>query len=63
MATYAILDGSGNVTNVIDWDGVTAWKPPMGHTVQINDGTAQIGGTWNGTNFIPPIDTTQQQGV
>ena len=34
MARYAVVDESGVVQNVIEWDGVAQWKPPEGCTVK-----------------------------
>lgn len=51
---YAIVDGSGNITNVIEWDGVSQYVPPAGTTIHKSDGTAARGGTYDGEEFSPP---------
>ncbi len=54
---YAVVDGSGNVVNLIEWDGVAQWAPPAGHTAEADpNGDAWIGGTWDGQAFskAPP---------
>lgn len=52
---YAIVQ-SGNVVDVVVWDGVTEWAPPIGTTaVQIPDGAyVGIGSTYDGTTFSAP---------
>ena len=57
MATYAILDGLNNVINVIEWDGVSRWSPPSDCIARLSDGTAEIGGTWTGSAFLPAPKT------
>jgi hypothetical protein len=52
---YAVIDGSGNVVNTIEWDGVTPWSPPAGDTaIPTNGAPASIGWTWDGFQFNPP---------
>jgi hypothetical protein len=59
---YAVVDDSGNVDNVIVWDGVTPWSPPP-NTQAIDISSAQnVGIGWSlsgsGTadaNFDPPL--------
>ncbi len=46
-SVYAVIDSSGNIVNLVEWDGSTTWSPPSGYTVVLSDGTAQIGGTYN----------------
>jgi len=36
MAKYDILNSEGLVVNIIEWDGVTEWTPPEGHTVTLH---------------------------
>ena len=52
ISKYALIDANNDVVNIVLWDGVTPWTPPSGLTA-IQSDTAQIGGTWDGTNFHP----------
>ena len=52
MQNYAVIDGNGNVINVITWDGISPFVPPIGTKV-IQTDTAGIGWTYNGS-FIKP---------
>lgn len=36
MAKYDILNSEGLVVNIIEWDGITEWSPPEGHTVGLH---------------------------
>ncbi|PRH46133.1 hypothetical protein [Burkholderia multivorans] len=58
---YAIVQ-NGIVTNTIEWDGVTAWKPPSGSTViAIPDGAyVGIGSTYANGIFGEPPQPPQQ---
>ena len=52
--TYAIIDSTGLVINVIEWDGKPPWHPPQGCTaVKLTDG-AGIGWTYANGRFTPP---------
>ncbi|EEW2264213.1 tail fiber assembly protein [Escherichia coli] len=53
---YAVIDGDGNIVNVIVWDGVTEWEPPEGtHAVRCGDNLCGIGGTYKeGVFNVPP---------
>ena len=53
---YAVIDGDGNIVNVIVWDGVTEWEPPEGtQAVRCGDNLCGIGGTYkNGVFTFPP---------
>jgi len=53
MARYAVIDGSGNIVNVIVWDGVTSWTPPESHTAEQLD-VSEIGGTYIDSVYTPP---------
>lgn len=48
---YAIVDGTGTVSNVIAWDGVTPYAPPTGTTL-ILDPTSIVGRGWTYANGI-----------
>lgn len=52
--TYALVDSSGVVVNLIVYDGKAEYALPTGMTLVADDGTAQIGGTWDGTKFNAP---------
>lgn len=56
---HAILDSTGKVVNVIQWDGVKPWAPPTDHTVvEILAGTGVgVGWTRAGDQFMPPVTT------
>ena len=58
MGVYAVIDGSNNVINMVEWDGVTNWNPPTGCTAREADANAQIGGTWNGSAFVRAVVPT-----
>lgn len=56
MATYAIIQ-NGVVINTIEWDGVSAWSPPAGCSIQAIPAGAYvgIGSTYsNGVFSAPP---------
>ena len=48
MSNYAIVETSGNISNVVIWDGETEWLPPEGTTaVLVPEGEiVDIGGTY-----------------
>jgi hypothetical protein len=56
MATYALVDASGNIQNTIAWDGVTPFTPPDGQKlVKVPDGApASTGGTYLKGVWTPP---------
>jgi len=54
MATYAIVDNNGNVTNLISWDGVESYEPPAGSAVVPWANGAAVGGTYSNGVFAPP---------
>lgn len=33
MHRYAVVNATGEVVNVIKWDGATKWTPPKGHYI------------------------------
>ena len=53
MAVYAIIDGNGNITNMVNWDGVSQWAPPAGLTPVQTD-TASVGWTYANGAFVAP---------
>lgn len=54
MARHALFKtATGIVENIVELDAGSTWAPPSGcETRQSN--TAQIGGRWDGTQFLPP---------
>ncbi|MEE8598286.1 MAG: hypothetical protein V3S69_01990 [Dehalococcoidales bacterium] len=54
MARYAVIDQTGLVTNVIEWDGVVDFTPPIDHTVELTN-EAGPGWTFDGSVFAAPI--------
>ena len=55
MARYAVVE-SGNVTNVIEWDGSTPHSDSAKFVASEGEANAQIGATYNGSAFAytPP---------
>ena len=54
MARYAVIDGSHAVINVIEWDGVATWSPPVSDSAVASGGgagVAEIGLYYNGSSF------------
>ena len=52
---YAVIDGSGNVVNMVVWDGnAEHWQPPAGETAVLATPDAQIGGKYSGGVFTLP---------
>jgi hypothetical protein len=55
MAKYAVIvTATGEVINVIVWDGITKYIPDEGTEVREATEPAMIGGTWDGSKFILP---------
>ena len=55
MARYAVVE-SGNVTNVIEWDGSSSHPDSAKFVSAEGEANAQIGATYNGSAFAytPP---------
>ena len=54
MRFTIVEQATGLVLNVIEWEGDTeTWRPPEGCNAVQSD-VANIGDTWDGTNFLPP---------
>jgi hypothetical protein len=56
MARYAVVDRRTNVVaNVAEWDGTSAWRPPLGHDAVRSD-VAKINDRYNPVTgaFTPP---------
>ena len=59
MTRYAVIvTATGEVNNLIEWDGVTSWTPPEGEEVRLADDDAQMGGIWDGSKFIRAVIPT-----
>jgi hypothetical protein len=55
MATYAVLDASGNIINRIVLDDISAWIPEAGHSIVEEKGSPfEIGGTLVKDVYTPP---------
>lgn len=54
MQTYALVDGGGNVVNLVNWDGQSTWQSPTGLTAVPATSVAAIGGTYANGAFSPP---------
>lgn len=54
-ARYALVDARGNVVNVIEWDGTSAWTAPSG-MAPVLDTTGRVDQSWTYKNgaFVPP---------
>ena len=56
MARYAlIVTATGAVDNVVEYDGVSPFTPPVGVELREADANAEPGGTWNGSEFIRAV--------
>ncbi len=53
MANFAIVDSGGTVENVVVADRIEDVFPPSGSIAVAADVNAEIGGTYDGTNFTP----------
>jgi hypothetical protein len=59
---YGLINSSNVVINRVLWDGVSAvtWSNSLTPILD-STGICQIGGTWNGTTFIPPAASQTPQ--
>jgi hypothetical protein len=58
---YAVIDNTGLVVNVVQWDGSTPWEPPAGHiALPLLDGG--IGWTFADGQFVPPPPKPEPEG-
>lgn len=56
MSNYAVVNDSGIVINVIDWDGISPYNIQSGTTLVLDTNEfVAIGWTYDGTNFIAPL--------
>lgn len=61
VQTYAIINSSGVVENIILWDGESNWEPPAGCTA-VASATAKTGDTYaNGVFTTPDVTATAVQ--
>lgn len=58
MARYALIDSRGNVQNVVEWDGQSAWSAPSDLTAIVDDNNL-VGPGWSYASgrFSPPPST------
>ena len=64
MARYAlIVTATGVVDNLTEYDGSSPFTPPTGQELRVATADAEIGGTWNGSEFVraPVIVPTRTQ--
>ena len=64
MGRYAlIVTETGLVNNVIEYDGSSPFNPGTGMELREAEANAEIGGTWNGSEFVraPVIPPTRTQ--
>jgi len=64
MARYAlIITATGEVDNVIEYDGSAPFTPPTGMELRVADNNAEPGGSWNGSAFVraPVVEATRTQ--
>jgi hypothetical protein len=62
MTTYLLVDDTNTVINIIDWDGVKDYTPPIGKLVSFA-GPVGIGWKWNGksaTDSNPQVSQLPQ---
>ncbi len=54
---YAVIDAATLIINIILWDGVAPYDPGEGNALvaDTDPPTAQIGGTYSGGEFHPPV--------
>lgn len=64
MASYAIVNPSTTVINMVQWDGVTPFNvTPNTLVLATGQPNAQIGGTYNGSVFTAPSAPVTPQGI
>ena len=63
MGAYAVIDGRGVVVNIILWDGIYEWLPPVGTIVVSAEGEKNcgIGGSYQSGVFSPPPQSIPEQ--
>jgi len=58
-----VITATGAVDNVIEYDGVSPFAPPVGVELIEATNDAEPGGTWDGSEFVraPVIEPTRTQ--
>lgn len=58
---YAIVELDGLISNIVVWDGITEWSPPLGtQAVKCGDNICGIGWTYkDGVFTAPPLTDGQ----
>lgn len=51
----ALVDPSGVVVGLLDWDTAKTFTPPEGHILRVSQG-AHIGDAWTGGTYTPRVD-------
>jgi len=55
MQRYALINSLNIVENLIIWDGVSEWNPPIDMTcVNVETIDCDIGSIYNGSTFVKP---------
>ena len=61
---YALVSPGGSVLNLVTWDGITPFSViPNTLILATSQPNAQIGGTFLGGVFTPPVTPTPPQGI
>ena len=56
MGRYALVNTeTGLVNNVIEYDGSSPFNPGTGMELREAEANAEIGGTWNGSEFVRAV--------
>ena len=59
MSIHAVIrTATGEVMNIIEWDGVASYTLPVGCETREATESAAIGGTWDGSKFVLPVVPT-----
>jgi hypothetical protein len=57
MSRFAMIDSDNTVINIIEAESIEVAMDVTKTTCIADDGTALIGGTWNGKKFTAPVIT------
>lgn len=52
VGRYAVVDSTGTVTNIVEWDGQAAWAPPPGSTAVPIPAGSTVGAGWTYANGV-----------
>ena len=55
----ALVDPSGVVVGLLDWDTAQTFTPPDGHILRVAVGAA-VGDTWDAGTYLPPYQGDNQ---